>query len=256
MEMSHTRKQRETSFHDELFGAHDDARKAATKYYTIREPAHSFYRGLVSLHCRGRRLLEYGCGTGSDAPFFVQSGATVTGIDISSAGITKAREHALREGVNVDYHVMDAENLHFADRSFDIVVGGGILHHLNLQASYAELSRVLAEDGHAVFIEPLGHNPLINLYRKYTPSMRTVDEHPLIMADIQLARRYFGTVEARFFILFTLLAVPFRNMRPAFAVLVRFLNMIDRVVFAAFPFTRKYAWMVVLHLSRPRKERR
>jgi SAM-dependent methyltransferase len=250
--MPTARKEKEIAFHDKLFGTNNDPRQAIAKYYRTGHKPFGFYRTLASSYCNGKRLLEYGCGTGSDSLFWVESGATVTGIDISPEAITKAREHAIREGATVDYHVMDAEELQFEESSFDVVVGTGILHHLDSQASYSELSRILGKHGHAVFIEPLGHNALINLYRKYTPSMRTEDEHPLLMKDIQLARYYFDNVEASFFNLFTLLAVPFRNM-VGFDLLVNMLNGIDEIVFFMFPFIKRYAWMVVLHLSKPNK---
>lgn len=250
--MSDTRKQRESAFHDKIFAADDDPRKAIAKYYKVSDPTHSLYRKIVSGLCRGQRLLEYGCGTGGDSLFWAVSGATVTGIDISNEAIRQARDSAARAGAQVDYAVMDAEDLQFEDGSFDVVVGNGILHHLSPRTTYAELSRILRTDGHAIFIEPMGHNPLINLYRRYTPSMRTEDEHPLRMADIRLARRHFDDVEARFFNLFTLLAVPFRSMW-GFHALGRFLTLVDKLVFFMFPFARKYAWMVILHVSRPRR---
>jgi SAM-dependent methyltransferase len=75
----------------------------------------------------------------------------------------------------VRFLVMDAESLGFDEGSFDVVVGSGILHHLALRQS-----RVLRPDGCAVFVDPLGHNIFIRLYRKLTPSMRTADEHPLL----------------------------------------------------------------------------
>jgi ubiquinone/menaquinone biosynthesis C-methylase UbiE len=250
--MSNARKQNEIAFHDRLFGAKDDPRNAIAKYYRVSDATHSLYREVVADHCRGRRLLEYGCGTGDDSLFWAQSGARVTGIDISSEAIKKARENARREGATIAYHVMDAEDLRFEDDSFDVVVGNGILHHLNPDTSLRELSRILRRNGHAIFIEPMGHNALINLYRRRTPALRTEDEHPLRMEDLQLARRYFHDVDATFFNLFTLLAVPFRNL-PGFNVLVNLLNVVDRMAFQIFPFTKKYAWMVVLHASKPNK---
>src|SRR5436190_11409361 len=95
--MSNARKQNEIAFHDRLFGAKDDPRNAIAKYYRVSDVTHSLYRELVADHCPGRRLLEYGCGTGDDSLFWAQSGARVTGIDLSSEAIKKARENARRE---------------------------------------------------------------------------------------------------------------------------------------------------------------
>ena len=44
----------------------------------------------------------------------------------------------------------------------------------------------------AVFYEPLGTNPMIRLYRRLTPRLRSADEHPLVDADVALARRSFA----------------------------------------------------------------
>ena len=81
--------------------------------------------------------------------------------------VEKARKKAEHDTVTgVSFLVMDAESMKFEDKTFDVVYGSGILHHLNIDKAYRELARVLKPDGVAIFIEPLGHNPLINLYRK------------------------------------------------------------------------------------------
>ena len=59
-----------------------------------------------------------------------------------------------------------------------------------------EIARTLKPGGTALFIEPLGHNPAHQLYRRMTPSMRTADEHPLLQSDLASARRHFGEVRA------------------------------------------------------------
>src|SRR5438270_352918 len=73
-----------------------------------------------------------------------------------------ARQQAEREGLAIDFAVMDAEHTTFPDASFDLIVGSGILHHLDLDRTYTEIARLLAPGGRAVFVEPLGHNALIN----------------------------------------------------------------------------------------------
>ena len=73
----------------------------------------------------------------------------------------------------VRFQVMNAEVLEFPDASFDLVFGVAILHHLDLDTACAEFLRVLRPSGTAVFLEPLGHNPFINLVRWATPAART-----------------------------------------------------------------------------------
>jgi SAM-dependent methyltransferase len=177
----------------------------------------------------------------------------VTGIDISETAIAQARERAAREGApgNLTLRVMNAEALDFPAHSFDLICGVAILHHLDLDRAYGEIARTLKPGGRAVFLEPLGHNPVINLYRRMTPSLRTADEHPLLARDLRLADRYFGERQTHFFTLNSLLAVPFRNT-PFFSRLLDACDAADRVLFRAIPPARRLAWQVVIELAQPR----
>jgi SAM-dependent methyltransferase len=176
----------------------------------------------------------------------------VTGIDISPIGIEHANEEAVAAGLSTaEFLVMDAENLAFADGEFDVVCGSGILHHLDLERSLDEVARVLSAHGRACFQEPLGHNPLINLYRRLTPSLRTVDEHPLLQSDLTRLRGPFGDVEIRYFHMFTLLAVPLRHTR-LFSGVLRMLEAVDRFLFSVIPPLRRFAWLVVIELAAPK----
>jgi SAM-dependent methyltransferase len=191
---------------------------------------------------------------GSHSPFLArEGGARVVGIDISDVAIDKARETARAAGLSaIEYHRMNAEQLQFEDESFDLICGTAILHHLDLTRAYAEVARVLRPGGLAVFMEPLGHNPLINLYRRATPQMRTIDEHPLMMRDVHLASRYFDKVSPRYFVLQSLAAVPFHASKH-FRSILGVLETADRTLFKMLPFTRRYAWQVILTMERPIK---
>ena len=69
----------------------------------------------------GDRVLEVGVGTGINASLYPRD-CSVTGIDLSSPMLEKARERVARKGVrNVRLLQMDAANLKFADDTFDIV---------------------------------------------------------------------------------------------------------------------------------------
>jgi len=148
--------------------------------------------------------------------------------------------------------VMDAESTTFHDSSFDLICGSSILHHLNVTKAYDEIRRILKPDGRAVFLEPLGHNPLINLYRKRTPALRSPDEHPLLLKDLQAAGDFFSSLMINYFHLFSLLGVPLRNVF-VFHPLMHFLEAVDRTGFSVLPFLRKYAWTTVFVLALPKK---
>lgn len=237
---------REQRFHDERF-AHDTARAPARKFYALDCGAKQSYRRALLQSCRGKRILEYGCGPGGNAIELAQAGAAVTAIDISPVAIESARSRAGALSTRVSYEVMNAEAMSFPDGSFDVICGSGILHHLDLNRAFQEIRRTLRPEGFAIFLEPLAHNPLINLYRRLTPKMRSQDEHPLRMEDLQLARRYFATFHAEFYNLFTLLAGAAPTaMRSS---LLTPLAATDRLLFKTIPFARRYAWMTVLTLS-------
>ncbi|MGZ3733302.1 MAG: class I SAM-dependent methyltransferase, partial [Parachlamydiaceae bacterium] len=134
-----------------------------------------------------KKLLVYGCGVNlKRAIEFINRGAMVYMIDISPRSIelvlNKVKE--LDIGDRIFPIAMDCEDLKFAEGEFDAIYGRAILHHLNFEKAMSEIRRVLKEGGVAVFIEPLGMNPLINLYRKLTPGRRTPHEKPLNLLDL------------------------------------------------------------------------
>jgi SAM-dependent methyltransferase len=241
----------EREFHDRAFS--EQTRHTADKFYSITARSRSRFQELLLADCRGKRVLELGCGPGLTALPLAEQGASVTGIDISEVAIEQAARAAESKKLKATFLRMNAEETSFDSDTFDLVCGNGILHHLDLKKAYHELARILKPDGSAVFSEPLGHNPLINLYRRLTPSMRTEDEHPLLMRDIELAGSYFRDVEAHYFHLCSLFAVPFRNA-PFFAGLLGFLDNVDGFLFRSSPCLGRHAWLVILVMSNPRRE--
>ena len=66
----------------------------------------------------------------------------------------------------MDYRVENCESTKLNSNEYDLIYGAGILHHLDLKKSLNELNRLIGKNGTIIFIEPLGTNPIINLYRK------------------------------------------------------------------------------------------
>jgi ubiquinone/menaquinone biosynthesis C-methylase UbiE len=182
--------------------------------------------------------------------------ASVRGIDISPVAVEQAAQAAAREAglQDAEFRVMDGEALDFPDDSFDVVYGSAVIHNLELDRAFAEIVRVLRPGGKAVFLEPLGHNPAINLYRRLTPALRTPDEHPLTRGDLELAASFFAAPDYRFYHLFSLAAVPLRLTR-AFDRLLSGLDALDRTLFRVVRPARRLAWYVVMELERPAKGR-
>jgi SAM-dependent methyltransferase len=217
--------------------------------------AHRVYFERVLAGCRGKTALEYGCGAGLAAFRLATEGARVAGIDISDVAIAQAKDEAARRGLSIEFRVGDAESMPFGDASFDIVCGSGILHHLHIPAALAEVARVLKPDGRAVFIEPLGHNPLVSVFRALTPGLRTVDEHPLVRADLAAFGERFHDVRAHYFDLLSLFAIPLLRFAGGTAAF-RLLEKADAALFAALPFMRPHAGFVVLEAALPCSARR
>lgn len=151
---------------------------------------------MVERQAAGAHVLEYGCAVGDWSLQLAPSVARVDGIDISDVAIRKARESATSLGLdNAFFHAMDAQATSFEDDTFDLVFGSGIIHHLDTRRCLEEIRRILKPGGLAIFKEPLGQNTIINVYRALTPFARTVDEHPLLPADLQIARSLFKEVD-------------------------------------------------------------
>jgi len=244
-----SRKQRERDFHNETFA--ESKRARAAKFYAVESTSQAAYKRHIHERPESKDVLEYGCGRGSAAFDLAAAGAHVTGIDISDVAIDLASQRGAELGLTerLRFCVMDAEQLGFEDASFDLVCGSAILHHLDLERAYAEIARVLRPGGRAVFVEALGHNPLINLYRRRTPELRTVDEHPLRVSGLELAKRYFSDVSFEYFHLASLAALPLREQR-AFPAVVGALERVDEVLFRQVPYLRRHAWMAVVRLER------
>lgn len=246
-----TRLIREKEYHNKAFS--EGTRKEADKYYAIFEKLYAFAKEAITRNISGKKALEYGCGPGSYAFSLAEAGADVTAIDISDVAIEIVKSIAQEKGLQGNFKVMNAEELEFEDNSFDLICGTAILHHLDLEKAYAEIARTLKQDGRSIFLEPLGHNPIINLYRKLTPAMRTEDEHPLLMNDIRLAKKFFKDVNVHYFHLTTLFAVPFRNT-IFFKPLLNIFNTLDKIFFTIIPPMKSWSWYTVIEFRNPIKK--
>ena len=99
----------------------------------------------------GLKVLEIGCGIGTDGAQFAQAGAEYTGIDLTEAAVELARKRFSVFGLAGDFRVSDAENLDFASDSFDLVYSHGVLHHTpDIEGAVGEIHRVLKPGGRAI----------------------------------------------------------------------------------------------------------
>ena len=114
------------------------------------------------------RVLELGCGAAQWSKALAKDGATAVGIDLSSAQLRHARERA---GRGVALAQASAENLPFADASFDVVFcDHGALSFADPRRAVPEAARVLVDGGRLAFSI---HSPL--LWMCWNPRTERID---------------------------------------------------------------------------------
>jgi SAM-dependent methyltransferase len=250
----HQRHQRERHYHDHHYEA-AAGRAGADRFYRVTGPSTERFTGLVTEAAAGADALEYGCAGGELALSVAPVARSLIGFDISPVAIGQAQAALATAQAEdptlvgrVRFEVVEAEELPFASGSFDLAFGAGVLHHMELGPTMAEMRRVLRPGGQALFLEPLGHNPAINWYRRRTPGVRTPDEHPFTRADIEAMAEGFERARVEFFHLAVLGAVAAEG-RPSFEPVRRALARLDRVLLDPRSPLRWWGWICVVQLS-------
>ena len=234
---------REREFHNKLRS------EGKTKFEDI------FYKALFNLfddfynylknHIKNKDVLEYGCGIGIVTEKIINyEPKNISGIDISDQSISIAKKRSKELNLNIQYQVQNCEETTLSSKSFDVIYGSGILHHLDLKKSIRELNRLLKVNGSLVFMEPLGTNPLINLYRKLTPKSRTIDEHPLTNKDFDFIKNTLGEINIRYYGFMSLVFFTFyRNSKKS--IIFKLSTILDNWIFKI-KFLRFLAWSVLI----------
>jgi SAM-dependent methyltransferase len=239
---------RERSFFDDYY-EHGGRPAAQQRFYYALEDCKNRYFELVMTRAKGKRLLDYCCGVGQTAFIAADLASEVVGIDISEVAIAQAQARAEQENrSNTSFHVMDAHATDFPDASFDVIAATGVIHHLDVGRAWREIARLLRPGGVGIFVEALGHNPLIAAYRAITPKARSPDEHPLLRRDFRIAEEVFDTVAYEFYGLATIASAFIQNTwmgPPAF----RALRAVDRVLLAT-PGVRWNAWATLVQVGK------
>jgi ubiquinone/menaquinone biosynthesis C-methylase UbiE len=120
---------------------------------------------------KGKKVLEIGTGNGADGAMFALNGGIYTGVDLTEAALEATRKHFQVLGLSGTFQKENAEQLSFADESFDIVYSHGVLHHTpNTQATIDEVYRVLKLEGRAIIM--LYHKHSFNYYVRILAYMR------------------------------------------------------------------------------------
>jgi len=95
------------------------------------------------------KVLDLGCGIGTQAIEFMKYGADVTAVDISTESLEIARKRAVAEGLDpYIFFKADIENLLNPDTDYDLVYSFGVIHHTpHPEEAVKQAYKVLKEGG-------------------------------------------------------------------------------------------------------------
>ena len=234
---------REKNFHNKLQS--NKKGRFENIFYKALYNMYEDFNSIINKKANQKIVLDYGCGIGSVTERIAKfNPKKLVGVDISEVSINKANEKAKDLNLQIEYSVDNCENLKLQESTFDLVYGSGILHHLDIKKAINEINRVLKNDGEMIFLEPLGTNPFINLYRKLTPNSRSADEHPFIQKDFDLINSLFKSVKVSYYGFFTLVFFPFYR-KPEKSLLFRIICKLDHYFFKI-KFFKNFAWSVLI----------
>lgn len=169
-------------------------------------------------------VLDVGCGRGAMSELLALRGATVAGLDKSHEALPSATRNVNRNGghSSCTFVCGDAENLPFADDSFDLVFSRSSLQYMDRAVALHEYRRVLRPGGSLVLIENLPYNPIILVFRL---GRRIFARSPEGSAYVQSIKGYltFAELDA--------LGRSFRTERREYFHLARMLTLGPRAAF-------------------------
>jgi SAM-dependent methyltransferase len=162
-------------------------------------------------------------------------------VNISKSEIEHASCLAINSRIKPVFHLMDAHQLGFPDKYFDLVFGSAILHHLDFSIVLPEMSRILKPGGLIIFAEPLDINPFAKFIRYLTPKARTPDEQALRFKELSAIGNFFEVS----IISYQLCSVPLSVLSvllcdDAINPIMKLANFLDKGIQHLIPFLKYY----------------
>ena len=164
----------------------------AESYHEMRTkkyPQGWFYNEMLEMpatlellgNVKGKKILDFGCGTGIYAKILTKKRAKVKGFDISREMIKIAKQ----ENPNLDLRVSSGNKIPF-DEKFDIVLASLVVHYIkDWNRMFKQIKRVLKKNG--IFVFSTG-NPVVETTEKIKIKGRKVR----VLGDYFTERKYYA----------------------------------------------------------------
>lgn len=135
---------------------HDPYRRLAKVYDACTEPFNAGLRHMglkLAMPRPDQRVLEVGCGTGTNLLHYQQAGSEVFGIDLSPRMLAQAHR---KLGSRARLHQGDAARLPYPDAVFDLAVAMLTLHEMprsKRSVVMEEMARVVKSEGQLLLVD-------------------------------------------------------------------------------------------------------
>jgi SAM-dependent methyltransferase len=162
-------------------------------------PSEELQRVLAERKIAPCRMIELGCGSGINAVWLAQQGFDVTGVDVSSLAIAKAKERARIANVNVRFRLADVLDLPDDIGTFAFFFDRGCYHAVrrdDVQAYLRTLEQVTAPGGMGLVLTGNAkstHEPTMGPPVVSEPEIRS--ELGSVLEIVQLREFFFDQIE-------------------------------------------------------------
>lgn len=139
-----------------------------------------FAQKVLKIIPENSKILELGCGTGTDAASFAGAGHNVLATDFSDIAIAKNKvNYSSLPGLT--FETLDTQNLsHFLDHEFDVVYAHLSLHYFSdpmTRKIFSEIHRIIRKHGYICFVVKSTKDPLFGKGKKLEENMYEFDGH-------------------------------------------------------------------------------
>ena len=165
---------REVAYYDRLASQWWDRRGKFWPLHRLNELRVAYLKRQICAHfgrgpdsaspLAGLDILDIGCGGGILSESMAALGARVHGIDVVEKNIYIARRHAAQSGLDINYELVDVEELASRGRRYDVVLNMEVVEHVAELPLFMTACNRLPTDEGIAFVATINRNPLSWLF--------------------------------------------------------------------------------------------